>query len=208
VGAKRVARLMRENGLKGRVVTVTRRSPALRRFQKDGENLRLQRPFPTRCDQQWVADLTYIKVGGQYQHLITIMDLYSRRILGWSLSELRTADDVLQVMRRVIAKRKPMPGLIFHTDRGIEFMAYAVQAELAKYGLERSYNRLGCCTDNAHMESFYHSLKGELVRGRQFANEQELRTALASYINRFYNQERLHSGIEYMSPIDYERQAA
>lgn len=208
VGEKRVARLMRENGVKGRVVTVTRRSPALRRFQQDGENLRLALPFPTGCDQQWVADLTYIKVGAHYRHLITIMDLYSRRILGWSLSEQRTADDVLVVMKRVIARRQPPPGLIFHTDRGIEFMAYAIQEELARHGLERSYNRLGFCTDNAHMESFYHSLKGELVRGRTFRNEEALRTALASYINRFYNRERLHSGIGYMSPVEYEKQAA
>ncbi len=208
VGEKRVARLMRENGVKGRVVTVTRRSPALRRFQQDGENLRLALPFPSERDQQWVADLTYIKVGSNYQYLITIMDLYSRRILGWSLSKRRTADDVLPVMQRVVARRQPKPGLIFHTDRGIEFMAYAIQEELARHGLERSYNRLGFCTDNAHMESFYHSLKGELIRGRTFGSEDALRKPLASYINRFYNQERLHSGIAYMSPVNYEQQAA
>lgn len=208
VGEKRVARLMRENGVKGRVVTVTRRSPALRRFQQDGENLRLTLPFPTGRDQQWVAELTYIKVGVHYRHLITIMDVYSRRILGWSLSQQRKADDVLVVMKRVITRRQPPPGLIFHTDRGIEFMAYAIQEELARHGLERSYNRLGFCTDNAHMESFYHSLKGELVRGRTFRSEEALRTALASYINQFYNRERLHSGIGYMSPVEYEKQAA
>ena len=199
---------MRENGVKGRVVTVTRRSPALRRFQQDGQNLRLTLPFPSGCDQQWVADLTYIRVGDDYQYLITIMDLYSRRILGWSLSKQRTADDVLLVMKRVIARRRPKPGLIFHTDRGIEFMAYAIQDELARHGLERSYNRLGFCTDNAHMESFYHSLKGELIRGRTFSSDESLRKTLASYINQFYNQERLHSGIAYMSPVNYEQQAA
>ena len=132
VGEKRVARLMRENGLKGRVVTVTRRASRLRRFQQDGENLRLGAPTPTECNEQWVADLTYIKVGEQYQHLITIMDVYSRRILGWSLCDNPTVDDVLPLLRRVIKKRRPSPGLIFHTDRGIECMAYAIQAELEK----------------------------------------------------------------------------
>lgn len=87
-------------------------------------------------------------------------------------------------------------------------MAYIIQEELARHGLQRSYNRLGFCTDNAHMESFYHSLKGELIRGRTFGSEQVLRKALASYINRFYNEERLHSGIAYMSPAYYEKQAA
>ena len=208
VGEKRVARLMRENGLKGRVVTVTRRAPRLRRFQQAGENLRLGAPAPADCNEQWVADLTYIRVGERYQHLITIMDVYSRRILGWSLCDNRTADDVLPLLRRVIKKRRPSPGLIFHTDRGIEFMAYAIQAELAKHGLRRSYNRLGYCTDNAHMESFYHSLKGELIRGRTFDSDKALRVALSSYIDGFYNRTRLHSGIGYASPINYETRAA
>ena len=208
VGQKRVARLMRETGIKGRVFTVTRRAPKLRQFQQDGENLRLKSPLPTACDQQWVADLTYIKVGNEYQHLITIMDVYSRRILGWSLCDTRTANDVLPLLRRVIRKRKPQPGLIFHTDRGIEFMAYAIQDELEKHGLRRSYNRLGYCTDNAHMESFYHSLKGEQIRGRKYQSTDDLRKALSSYIDGFYNQSRLHSGIGYTSPINYEKRAA
>jgi len=146
VGEKRVARLMRENGIKGRVVTVTQRRPAWKRFQQDGENLRLGKALSSEPDSQWVADLTYIKVGSAYRFLVTLMDLYSRRILGWSLCENRAADDVLPVLQRVIARRRPEPGLIFHTDRGVEFMAYAIQEELARHGLERSYNRLGQCT--------------------------------------------------------------
>jgi putative transposase len=182
VGGKRVARLMRDIGIKGRVVTVTRRAPKLRRFQQAGENLRLRRAAPARCDEQWVADITYIKVGSQYQYLVTIMDVYSRRILGWSLSRSRTVGDVLPLLKRVIARRRPSPGLIFHTDRGIEFMAYAIQEELEKHGLLKSYNRLGYCTDNAHMESFYHSLKGELIRGRKFNTEPALRSALCGFL--------------------------
>ena len=208
VGGKRVARLMRDMGIKGRVVTVTRRAPKLRRFQRDGENLRLNTDPPTRCDQQWVADITYIKVGSQYQYLVTIMDVFSRRILGWSLSSSRTVGDVLPLLKRVIARRRPRPGLIFHTDRGIEFMAYAIQEELERHGLKKSYNRLGHCTDNAHMESFYHSLKGELIRGRKFDEESALRSALSSYVDGFYNRTRLHSGIGYTSPIYYETRAA
>ena len=126
---------MRENGIRGRVVTVTQRRPKLKRFQQAGENLRLKLPAPIEQDQQWVADLTYIKVGPDYQYLITIMDVCSRRLLGWSLCKRRTADDVLAVLRRVIARRRPAPGLIFHTDRGIEFMAYVIRDELSKHGL-------------------------------------------------------------------------
>lgn len=208
VSAKRVARLMRDVGIKGRVVTVTRRAPKLKRFQQAGENLRLRETPPTQCDRQWVADLTYIKVGATYQYLITIMDVFSRRILGWSLSKNRTVDDVLPLLKRVIARRQPSPGLIFHTDRGIEFMAYAIQDELNKHGILKSYNRLGHCTDNAHMESFYHSLKGELIRGRKYDDESTLRSALSWYVDSFYNRTRLHSGIGYTSPIHYETRAA
>jgi transposase InsO family protein len=207
-GRHRIARIMRENGVRGRVVTVTQRRPKLKRFQQAGENLRLKLPRPIEQNQQWVADLTYIKVGAKYQYLITIMDVYSRRILGWSLCKQRTADDVLAVLRRVIARRRPAPELIFHTDRGIEFMAYVIRDELGKHGLLASYNRLGHCTDNGHMESFYHTLKGELIRGRKFANVAALRSALASYIDGFYNRTRMHSGIGYMSPIHYEKKAA
>lgn len=208
IGAKRVARLMREMGIKGRVVMVTRRAPKLKRFQQAGENLRLDTAPPVRRDQQWVADLTYIKVGSQYKYLVTIMDVFSRRILGWSLSNTRTVGDVLPLLKRVIARRKPASGLIFHTDRGIEFMAYGIQAELEKHGIQKSYNRLGHCTDNAHMESFYHSLKGELVRGRKFDDENTLRSALSWYVDTFYNRTRLHSGIDYDSPVSYETRAA
>lgn len=208
VGRNRVARLMRENGLKGRVVTVTQRRPKLKRFQQAGENLRLKAPIPSQCNEQWVADLTYIKAGTKYQYLITIMDVYSRRILGWSLCQNRTADDVLPLLKRVISRRRPDPGLIFHTDRGIEFMAYTIQEELSRHGLLRSYNRLGFCTDNAHMESFYHSLKGELIRGRKYESGEQLRLSLNSYINQFYNRERIHSGIGYLSPVNYEKKAA
>jgi putative transposase len=208
VGKNRVARLMRENGIKGRVVTVTQRRPKLKQFQQAGQNLRLTASKPAHPNEQWVADLTYIKVGTKHQYLITIMDAYSRRILGWSLCENRTADDVLPLLKRVIARRKPEPGLIFHTDRGIEFMAYSIQEELSKHGLLRSYNRLGFCTDNGHMESFYHSLKGELIRGRKYSNGEQLRLSLCSYINKFYNRVRIHSGIGYLSPINYEKRAA
>lgn len=208
VGEKRVARLMKDSGLQGRVVTVTRRAPKLKQFQQSGENLRLKVAEPTRCNEQWVADLTYIKVASDYWYLITIMDICSRKILGWSLSKSRTVSDVLPVLERVIKRRAPTSGMIFHTDRGIEFMAYAVQDVLKEYGIRPSYNRAGNCTDNAHMESFYHSLKGELIRGRKFNNELELRVALSSYIDGFYNRTRLHSGIGYTSPNEYEARAA
>lgn len=199
---------MRENGIKGRVSRVTTRRPNLRAFHTPGDNLRLHIPAPIKPNEQWVADITYLKVGQRDHHLITVMDVYSRRILGWSLCKTRTGDDVLQVVKRVIARRRPKPGLIFHTDQGVEFRAQVLREELRRNGIRQSFNRLGYCTDNAHMESFYHSFKMEHVRGKRFSHEPQLRRAVADYIDGFYNQSRLHSGIGFMSPREYERRAA
>ncbi len=207
VGRKRVERLMRALGLQGRVVKVIQ-PPGLNRFTNRGSNLRLNQPKPTDMNQVWVSDITYIKVANINRYLIVIMDLFSRRILSWKLSATRTTLDTLTVLKRAINKRKPSDGLIFHTDRGIEFTGYAFRDALVKNKMRPSVNRLGQCTDNAHMESYFHSLKTELIRGRQFTTMNELRYALNGYINHFYNTKRLHSGIGYHSPIEYENIAA
>ncbi|MHA7879518.1 MAG: transposase [Saccharospirillum sp.] len=125
VGCKRAVRIMRDIGIKGRVVTLTRRALRFRRFQQAGENLRLKSSPPNRYDQQWVADITYIKVEAQYQYLVTIMDVYSRRILGWPLNRSRSVGDLLPLLQGD-RQEAPRPGLIIHTDRGIEFKAYAI----------------------------------------------------------------------------------
>ncbi len=204
VGKKRVERLMQRLNIQGRVVKVTRRQPGLKRFKQRGENLRLDIPEPDNVNQTWVADITYIKVKNTYKFLSVIMDLYSRRILSWSLTHTRTTADTAKILRRAIRVRKPSKGLIFHTDRGIEFTGKGFRKVLEKHGLQPSVNRLGMCTDNGHMESYFHTLKAELIRGRTFNTMKELRVALNSYINHFYNKKRLHSGIAYYSPVEYE----
>lgn len=201
---KRVARLMRELGLSGRVVRVTRRAPDSRRFLASGENLRPDGGIPTARDQVWVADITYLKVGKKWQYLSVIMDLYSRRIISWSLDSSRTADVTKRSLVAAVRKRQPKPGLMIHTDRGVEYRGSVFQQELKKYGIAHSLNRAGQCTDNAHMESFFHSMKADLIRGNVFKTERELRYAVGQYINHFYNAKRLHSGINYCSPIEYE----
>jgi len=208
IGKKRVERLMQAQNLQGRVVLVTRRQPGLKRFIKRGDNLRLNQPEPTQVNQVWVSDLTYIKVRNTYKYLSVIMDLYSRRIVSWSLTEKRTTGETSTILKRAIRERQPNEGLIFHTDRGIEFTGKEFRKVLKKHKLRPSVNRLGYCTDNGHMESYFHSLKAELIRGRKFNTMTELRYALNSYINHFYNKKRLHSGIGYCSPIEYEQMAA
>ena len=208
VGKKRVERLMQVQRLQGRVVKVTRRQPGLKRFKERGDNLRLNSPAPSNINRVWVADITYIKVRDSYKFLSVIMDLYSRRILSWSLTDTRTTEDTAKILKRAIRERQPDEGLIFHTDRGIEFTGKGFRNVLKKHNMKPSVNRLGFCTDNGHMESYFHSLKAELIRGRKFNSMNDLRYALNSYINHFYNKKRLHSGIGYCSPMEYEKIAA
>jgi len=208
VGKKRVERLMQARGLRGRVFRVTKRMPNYKGYIKRGDNLRLYQPEPTKMNQVWVSDITYLKVRDTYKYLTVIMDLYSRRILNWSLTSTRTTLETSAVLKRAIHERQPNEGLIFHTDRGIEFTGKDFRKVLEKHHMLPSVNRLGYCTDNGHMESYFHSLKAELIRGRKFNSMDDLRYALNSYINHFYNKKRLHSGIGYCSPIEYEKIAA
>jgi putative transposase len=199
---------MQAEGIQGRVVKVTRRQPGLKRFKASGENLRLTAPEASGPDQIWVSDVTYLKLHGCWLYLAVVMDIYTRRVLGWSLDRTRTTTLTLTALKYALRDRTPKPGLIFHTDRGIEYTGFRFRDALLAQGMRPSLNRPGCCTDNGHMESFFHSLKAELIRGRQFNSEHELRYALASYINQFYNHKRLHSGIDYHPPAVYENMVA
>jgi len=202
---KRVARLMRERGLRARVSRLYRNgSGVVRRFFAKTGNLRLEEPLPTRTDQIWVGDLTYLRLGKRWRYLATVMDLFSRRIVGWTLSRNRTTDVTLRALKRAIAARDPKPGLLFHSDRGIEYSAYGYQDVLKAHGIVPSMNRPRHCQDNAHMESFFHSLKAELTHRRNYASDAELNASVARYIDRFYNDKRIHSSLGYHSPVEFE----
>jgi len=205
VSRKRVERLMRQAELKGRVSRVTRRAPGLKRFVAKGENLLLQAGNAKNINQVWVADVTYIRHKKSWLYLATVMDQYSRRIIGWSLSDQRTTALTCSAMTNALKKRGYPTGLILHTDRGVEYTGNQFQELLRKYDFKHSVNRAGYCTDNAFMESFYHSLKGELIRKTVFKTVTHLRKEIAGYINQFYNRVRLHSGLDYLSPIKYEQ---
>jgi len=160
---------------------------------------------PTAIDQVWVTDVTYLKVNGRWHYLATVMDLYSRRIIGWSLSNTRTRKLTRSAMRYALKKRGFPEKVMLHTDRGIEYAGGEFQKLLKQYGFKHSLNRPGYCTDNAFMESFFHSLKAELIRGTVYNGVKQLRKALIKYINKFYNSVRLHSGLDYLTPIEFEQ---
>ena len=206
VSRKRVARLMHEAGLRARAARVYRNSPGSHAFFLAVPNwARTQRLC--RADQLWVADITYLKVLQHWRFLAAVMDRHTRRIVGWSLGRHKTTQLTLRALNHAVANRQPQPGLVFHSDRGVEYAAYEFRTRLAALGIRQSMNRPGAPTDNAHMESFFHSLKSEWLHGRAFATDAQLHRALRTYIA-FYNQRRLHSALDYRSPAAYERSAA
>ena len=204
VSRRRVERLRREAGLRARAAKRYRRIPGLHGFFTSIPNRQLDR-LTTRPDQVWVGDITYLKVAGAWRYLAVVMDRYSRRIIGWSLSAFKDARLTLAALNRAVFHRRPRPGVIFHSDRGIEYAAYAFRNRLAALGFVQSMNRPREITDNAHMESFFHSMKSDAIHGVNFGHEVELGRRLRSYIP-YYNSVRLHSGIGYASPVNYEAQ--
>ena len=149
----------------------------------------------------------YLDVSGQWRYLAAVMDRLSRRIVGWSLGLNKDTQLTLRALNHAMRNRRPREGLIFHSDRGIEYAAYAFKTRLAALGIRQSMNRRGRPTDNAHMESFFHSMKSDVIHGCKLKSDQEVYRVVRCYIA-FYNRTRLHSALDYQSPIDYERDAA
>lgn len=205
VGRKRVARLMQEHGLKARMSRLYRRhAPGLPRAMGETPNRRLSRPRPTGPNQQWAGDITYIRHDGRWRYLAVVMDLYSRRVIGWALGGQRTSELTRAALAMALRRRTPEPQAIFHTDRGAEYRCATLQALLVRYGMQPSLNRPRYCTDNAEVESFFHTLKGELIHGSRFQTETDLDRRIGAYLTQYYNRERLHSSLGYRSPEYYE----
>jgi putative transposase len=202
VSRRRVGRLRREASLRARALKLYRRMPGLHGFFTSIPNRQLDR-LTTGPDQVWVGDITYLKVAVGWQYLAVVMDRYSRRIIGWSLGATKDARLTLAALNHAVRNRRPRPGVIFHTDRGVEYAAYAFRDRLAALGFVQSMNRPREITDNAYMESFFHSMKSDAVHGYTFAAARELAQRLRRYIP-YYNGVRRHSGIGYASPIEYE----
>jgi transposase InsO family protein len=205
VGKHRVARLMRAHGIKARVAKIRYTSPGLQRYFGSIPNQQLDLDLQTR-DQVWVADITYLKVGEVYRYLAVVMDKYSRRIVGWSYGPRKDVKLTLQALDSAVRARRPRSPIVFHTDRGIEYAAGAFKERIAELGFTQSMNRPGKVTDNAFIESFFHSMKSEVFHGYRFNQDDEVRATLRSYLP-FYNQTRLHSSLDYVSPATFERQA-
>jgi len=206
ISRRRVERLMRLGGLTARVMRVYRRKAGTHRWFGQHPN-RVQRTVATRRDQIWVGDVTYLPVGGCWWYLVTVLDQYSRRVLSWRLGSVRDGRLTRAAIDAAVRRRRPERGLIFHSDRGSEFLGSTFSHHLQKHGVCQSVTRGGSPDENAHMESFFHSLKADLIHGEKFRDVRDLRRQLHRYV-RYYNYRRLHSSLQYQAPVDYERGAA
>jgi putative transposase len=206
VGRKRVARLMRQAGLKARSARIYRRMPGTRKFFCRVPN-RIVDLETKRVNQVWVGDVTYLKSGGRWRYLAVVLDRHSRRVLGWQLGLRKDPSLTMEALRRALAGRRVSRRLIFHSDRGVEYAAYAYRTRLAALGIVQSMRRRRRLNDNAFVESFFHSMKAEALDKRLFDDDETLRAAISQYIRR-YNRTRLHSALGYRSPISYEHIAA
>lgn len=205
VGRNRVARLMKEAGLHGRQARRYRvRTTDSAHNEPIAPNLLPKASVPTKPDEVWVTDITYVETGEGWLYLAGVLDLYSRRLIGWAMgSSLKTALP-LAALHMALRKRRPGAGLLHHSDRGCQYASAAYRSTLAGHGCIASMSRRGNCYDNATMESFWSTLKHELIYRRRFATRSEATTAIFDYIESFYNRIRLHSSLGFKSPLDYE----
>ena len=221
VGRSRIERLMRRAGIRGLAALPRRARTTDSRHGYPIAPNRLGRNFTAQAPNQvWLADLTYIPTGEGWLYLAAILDMHTRKIVGWSMRETLHTQIALDALNMAVERQRPAPGLIHHSDRGIQYAAEAYRSALARSGITPSMSRKGDCwvepsmrhrfesMARAPMESFFRTLKTERVHHRVYATRDQARRDLFGYIEGFYNSRRLHSALGYISPADMERRAA
>ena len=208
IGLYKIRRLMRANGLRSAWKRKFVHTTDSKHDLPIAENV-LNRQFePETVNTAWVADITYIRTRSGWLYLAVVLDLFSRKIVGWSMAPNMPAELVCSAMQLAVVQRQPPPGLIAHSDRGSQYASASYRALLARNDMQQSMSRKGNCWDNSVMERFFLSLKMERVWRRDYANHAEAIRDITEYIVGFYNNERLHSKLGYLPPTVYERAMA
>lgn len=205
IGRNRVARLMAEQGLVGQRPRAFRRTTDSKHDKPVAPNVVAQRFDAERPDELWAADITYIWTGVGWMYLAVVLDLFSRRVVGWSCAEHMRAELVVEALARALGVRDAGPGLVHHSDRGSQYASEKYRTLLDDRGIVCSMSAKGCCYDNAVVESFFATLKKELVYQTTWADRETASLAISEYIQVFYNRVRLHSTLGYVSPVEHEK---
>lgn len=206
-GRNRIARLKRVAGIQ------TKRVRRFRTFNKSHQisatvaNVLDRQFYVAKPDRKWVADTTFVATRAGFLYLAALLDLYSRRVVGWAMGTQNTQQLVTQALDMAIAQRAPKPGLIHHSDQGSQYAAGLYQSSLMQRGFVPSMSRKGNCYDNACAESFFSTLKNELIHHCDFHSREQARSAIFDYIELFYNRQRRHASLGYVSPAQFEQRA-
>jgi putative transposase len=204
VGRKRVERLMRQAGISG--LLRRRRGKTTIRVQgvRTAPDL-VERDFnPAAVNRLWAADITYIRTWEGWLYLASVMDLYSRRIVGWAMADHLRAELVVDALEMAVSRRRPDTGLVHHSDQGSQYTSLIFTRRCRSVGIDVSMGSRGDCFDNAVLESFHASLKKDLIHRRSWPTKAEARTAMFDYVETFYNRQRRHSTLGMLSPVDFE----
>lgn len=205
-GQNRVARLMRQAGIRSKVRRRFKRTTNSAHPHPVAANLLGQDFSTSGPNQVWASDITSIWTDEGWLYLASTMDLFSRAIVGWSMSSTMPASLVVDALHMAIDRRQPPAGMIHHSDRGVQYAAHVFQNLLDGHGIVCSMSGKGNCYDNAVKESFFHTLKGELCDREHYRTREQARASIFEYIEAFYNRQRLHSSLGYLSPFDFESQ--
>lgn len=204
VSKTKVERLMRKQGIRAKAKRKFRITTDSKHAHPISENT-LNRNFKVLKENKvWASDITYISTQQGWLYLAVVLDLYSRQVVGWSMSERMTKDLCLDALNMALARRSPKVGLIHHSDRGSQYACLEYRNLLASHQIISSMSRKGNCWDNACVESFFHSLKTELVYHESYANREEAKSSIFDWIEVFYNRKRIHSALGYLTPVQYE----
>ena len=207
-GGKRVERLMQELDLRAQGKRPFKVTTNSKHKHPVAPNL-LGRYFEASAPNQvWTGDITYIRTVAGWMYLAVVIDLFSRKVVGWEMSSRIGAALATDALKMAITNRKPAGGLIFHSDRGVQYASHCFRGVVEKHNLVQSMSRCGDCWDNAPTESFFATLKKELIRDRLYSTREEAMSDIFRYIEGYYNNFRLHSFLNYATPVEFEREAA
>jgi len=198
---------MRDNGICAKMRRKFKRTTDSRHNLPVAANLLDQDFAVDRPNSVWAGDITYVSTDEGWLYLACVLDLYSRQVVGWSMKRRLTRDLVVDALRQAVGRRKPPPGLIHHSDRGSQYASGEFQELLDKHGFICSMSRKGNCYDNACVESFFGTIKTEMIAFERFKTRDDARRSIFEYIEVFYNRQRRHSTLGYKSPVEFENSA-